>query len=100
VDSSSIKSDADSISGPGEPFTPLVRQLASTTIMERTPFAIDAATDDDSGADDLDSLDGVEGDVDQRVMDEVDAFLEEHDSGLTGAENDAAKDLLNAAPMA
>jgi hypothetical protein len=39
--------------------------------MERTPFAIDEAKDDDAGIDDLDSLDGVEGDIDQRVMDEV-----------------------------
>lgn len=71
VDSSSIKSDADSIGGNAEPFTPLVQRLASTTILERTPFAIDEAKDDDGGMDDLDSLDGVEGDVDQRVMDEV-----------------------------
>jgi len=42
--------------------------------MERTPFAIDEAMDDDSGVDDLDSLDGVEGDVDQRVMDEVESY--------------------------
>jgi len=91
----SIKSvDSDS----SVPLTPLVQQLASTTNMERKPFAIDEAKEDD-GEDDLDSLDGVGGEDDAFMMDEVDAFLEEHDSGLTGAENEAAKDLLTASPV-
>lgn len=94
VDTASIisaKSESESISATAEPLTPLVHQLASTTIMERTPFAIDEAKEDEDVDDDLDSLDGVEGDEDKFMMDEVDAFLEEHDSGLTGAENAAAK---------
>ena len=55
-------------------------------LMERTPFAIDDAKDDDEDTD-LDDSD-VE---DDGVMDEVDAFLEEHDTGLTEAERDLAK---------
>lgn len=71
MDSASIKSDADSLAGTSaEPLTPLVHQLASTTIMERTPFAIDEAKDDATDEDDLDSLDGVAGD-DTFMMDEV-----------------------------
>ena len=53
--------------------------------MERTPFAIDDAKDDEDESDD-------ESDVeDDGVMDEVDAFLEAHDSGLTEAERELAK---------
>lgn len=39
--------------------------------MERTPFAIDEAKDEDGPDDDFDSLDGVGGEVDQHMMDEV-----------------------------
>jgi hypothetical protein len=49
--------------------------------MERTPFAIDEAKDDGGGMDDLDSLDGVEGNIDQHMMDEVwfhDTILRTH----------------------
>jgi len=90
----SIRSDDGPI-----PITPLVHQLASTTTMERTRFAIDESKDEGDD-DDLDSLDGVGGEDDKLMMDEVDAFLEAHDSGLTGAENEAAKDLLTASPIA
>ncbi len=98
-----------SIEDKGEtPITPIVQQLAN--VMERKPFAIDEARDDGRIDDDLDSLDGV-GEDDKLMMDEVrpkpqncdthwgltfgrqqvDAFLEAHDSGLTNAENEAAK---------
>lgn len=65
-----MKSDADSIMSGGE-ITPLVYQLASTNILERTPFVIDEAGDEDE--DDLeegvDELDGGGGGHD--IMDEV-----------------------------
>ncbi|KAG2358962.1 TBC-domain-containing protein [Suillus spraguei] len=61
----------------------------------RTPFAIDDAGDDDDDSD----LDMIHGEDDDQVMDEVDAFLEAHDSGLTEADKEVAKDLLNAEPV-
>ncbi|KAI0369748.1 TBC-domain-containing protein, partial [Pilatotrama ljubarskyi] len=61
--------------------------------MERTPFAIDDAKDDDDESD-------IESDVeDDGVMDEVDAFLEAHDSGLTPEQRELAQDLINAEPV-
>ncbi|KAI0796190.1 TBC-domain-containing protein [Abortiporus biennis] len=65
----------------------------AAALMERTPFAIDDAKDDEDDSD-LDSE--IE---DDGVMDEVDAFLEEHDSGVTDAERELAKDLINAEPV-
>ncbi|CDO76295.1 hypothetical protein BN946_scf184917.g11 [Trametes cinnabarina] len=57
----------------------------AAALMERTPFAIDDAKDDDDESD-------IETDVeDDGVMDEVDAFLEAHDSGLTEAERELAQ---------
>ena len=53
--------------------------------MERTPFAIDDARDDDEDSEEEDET------VEDDVMDEVDAFLEAHDSGLTAAEQEAAQ---------
>ncbi|KAL1945053.1 hypothetical protein VTO73DRAFT_2673 [Trametes versicolor] len=65
----------------------------AAALMERTPFAIDDAKDDDDESD-------IETDVeDDGVMDEVDAFLEAHDSGLTEAERELAQDLINAEPV-
>ncbi|KAI0358249.1 TBC-domain-containing protein [Trametes cingulata] len=65
----------------------------AAALMERTPFAIDDAKDDDDESD-------IESDVeDDGVMDEVDAFLEAHDSGLTQAERELAQDLINAEPV-
>ncbi|KAG6811223.1 hypothetical protein H0H92_008440 [Tricholoma furcatifolium] len=59
---------------------------AVNALMERTPFAIDDAKDDEE-----DSGEEFEGnDNDDRVMDEVDAFLEAHDSGLTDADQKVA----------
>jgi len=66
---------------------------AAAALMERTPFAIDDAKDDD----DEDEL-GIS-DNDDQVMDEVDAFLEAHDSGLTDADKKVADDLLHAEPL-
>ncbi|KAL7280608.1 hypothetical protein ACG7TL_005545 [Trametes sanguinea] len=65
----------------------------AAAFMERTPFAIDDAKDDEDESD-------IETDVeDDGVMDEVDAFLEAHDSGLTEAERELAQDLINAEPV-
>ena len=69
-------------------FSPLPHVKAvNAAFMERTPFAIDDAGDDDDDSD----LDMVHGEDDDQVMDEVDAFLEAHDSGLTDADREAAK---------
>ena len=59
-----------SIDKGGTPIAPIVQQLASTSVMERKPFAIDEAKDDGKIGDDLDSLDGV-GEDDKLMMDEV-----------------------------
>ncbi|KAF7309407.1 hypothetical protein MIND_00311500 [Mycena indigotica] len=70
-------------------------QAANIALMERTPFAIDDAKDDDEDSEsELDA-----GENDDRVMDEVDAFLEAHDSGLTDADKEVAKDLIHAEPV-
>ena len=78
-------------SGPGSAlssaFSPLPHLKAvNAAFMERTPFAIDDAGDDDDS-----DLDMVHGEDDDQVMDEVDAFLEAHDPGLTDADKEAAK---------
>ena len=61
----------------------------NAALMERTPFAIDDAKEDDEDEDD----DPFEEDNDQ-VMDEVDAFLEAHDSGLTEEDKRVASGTL------
>lgn len=78
--------------GPGSAslsaFSPMPHVKAvNAAFMERTPFAIDDAGDDDDDSD----LDMVHGEDDDQVMDEVDAFLEAHDSGLTDADKEVAK---------
>ncbi|KAI0091573.1 TBC-domain-containing protein [Irpex rosettiformis] len=75
---------------------PSMFEAAATAaaLMERTPFAIDDAKDDE----DDESEDETEGE-DDGVMDEVDAFLEAHDSGLTPAEQELAQDLIHAEPV-
>ncbi|KAJ6485541.1 hypothetical protein C8R45DRAFT_1053655 [Mycena sanguinolenta] len=85
-----------SLPSSGSGFSPLpMLHAANIALMERTPFAIDDAKDDE---DDSESeLDG--GENDDQVMDEVDAFLEAHDSGLTDADKEVAKDLINAEPV-
>ncbi|OBZ73511.1 hypothetical protein A0H81_05948 [Grifola frondosa] len=74
---------------------PSMFQAAATAaaLMERTPFAIDDAKDDDEDSEDESDIE------DDGVMDEVDAFLEAHDSGLTEAERELAQDLINAEPV-
>ncbi|KAJ7498098.1 rab-GTPase-TBC domain-containing protein [Mycena galericulata] len=77
-------------------FSPLpMLHAANIALMERTPFAIDDAKDDEDESDE--DVDG--GENDDQVMDEVDAFLEAHDSGLTDADKEVAKDLLTAEPV-
>ncbi|QRV89023.1 GTPase-activating protein GYP2 [Ceratobasidium sp. AG-Ba] len=56
-----------------------------TLVQERQTFAIDEAKGEE------DDLDELEGEAEDGLLDEVDAFLEEHDAGLTEAENTAAK---------
>ncbi|KAJ8586426.1 hypothetical protein M405DRAFT_843885 [Rhizopogon salebrosus TDB-379] len=68
-------------------FSPMSHFKAVIAVfMERTPFAIDDAGNDDDDSD----LDMVHGEDDDRVMDEVDAFLEAHDSGLSEADKKVA----------
>ena len=66
---------------------------AAAAFMERTPFAIDDAKDEDEESDE--ESEGLEDDV----MDEVDAFLEAHDSGLTAAEQEAAQGEYTRCPL-
>lgn len=69
---------------------PIVKAAnAALMTMERTPFAIDDAKDEDE-EEDTDS-DEVYESGDDTVMDEVDAFLEAHDSGLTEEQREVAK---------
>ncbi|TFK61250.1 TBC-domain-containing protein [Pluteus cervinus] len=90
---------ASSISPSTSPSVPRIVQVANAALMERTPFAIDDAKDDeDESEDDFDDADE-DLDDDDQVMDEVDAFLEAHDSGLTDADRQVAKDLLRAEPV-
>jgi len=68
---------------------PIVRAAnAALMTMERTPFAIDDAKDEDDD-DDLESDEEFESEDD--VLDEVDAFLEAHDPGLTEDQKEVAK---------
>ncbi|KAH9479789.1 Putative GTPase-activating protein [Psilocybe cubensis] len=76
---------------------PMLQAVNAAALMERTHFAIDDAKDDDEDEDDEDDLEGH--DHDDQVMDEVDAFLEAHDSGLTDADKAVANDLLHAEPL-
>ena len=75
---------------PPEPLSPLPQiTAANAAIMERATFAIDDAKDEDED-DEGDDTFGIGGDDDE-VMDEVDAFLEAHDSGLSAADQELAK---------
>ncbi|KAJ7114088.1 rab-GTPase-TBC domain-containing protein [Mycena epipterygia] len=85
-----------SLPSSGSGFSPLpMLHAANIALMERTPFAIDDAKDDEDESDE--DVDG--GENDDQVMDEVDAFLEAHDSGLTDADKEVAKGLLTAEPV-
>ncbi|KAI6101134.1 rab-GTPase-TBC domain-containing protein [Pisolithus sp. B1] len=70
-------------------------QAVNVAFLERTPFAIDDAGDEDGDDDDDDDseLDRVHGgdEDDDQVMDEVDAFLEANDSGLSEADKQVAR---------
>jgi hypothetical protein len=56
----------------------LTLPIVQAALMERTPFAIDDAKDDDEESD-------------EDLGDTGDAFLEAHDSGLTDADKEVAK---------
>jgi hypothetical protein len=71
---------------PTSPEMPLLH-AASAALMERATFAIDDVGDEDEEA----LSDGELGGGDDEVMDEVDAFLEAHDSGLSEADKALAK---------
>ncbi|EGN95103.1 hypothetical protein SERLA73DRAFT_170974 [Serpula lacrymans var. lacrymans S7.3] len=90
-----VDAEAAQSSKAASAFSPLpMVKAANAALMERTPFAIDDAGDDSDS--DLES--DIPEDDDQ-VMDEVDAFLEAHDSGLTDADKELAKDLIDAEPV-
>jgi hypothetical protein len=72
------------VGSPTSPELPIL-QAANAALMERTAFAIDDAGDDDESDSEL------EGGEDDEVMDEVDAFLEAHESGLSEADKALAK---------
>jgi len=77
---------------PVTPKSKLVSVYQAAAVMERTPFAIDDPHDEYSDEDE-----GAPGD--DNMLDEVDAFLEENDSGLTAADKALHKDLLTAPPI-
>ncbi|KNZ72436.1 TBC domain-containing protein [Termitomyces sp. J132] len=79
---------------PSASLSPMV-QAVNARLMERTPFAIDDAKDDDDESEG--ELDG--NDNDDCVMDEVDAFLEAHDSGLTDADQEVVKGVLSSSSL-
>ncbi|KAI0048786.1 TBC-domain-containing protein [Auriscalpium vulgare] len=84
----------DSIASPAEYNSLSLVQAANAALMERTPFAIDDAGDED----DEDEEDEEE-EVNDGVLDEVDAFLEAHDPGVSDADRELSKDLINAEPV-
>ncbi|KAF7317640.1 hypothetical protein MKEN_00851500 [Mycena kentingensis (nom. inval.)] len=96
VNTVATPSSSSKAPGPASSYSPHpMLQAANIALMERTPFAIDDAKDDDEDSEsELDA-----GENDDRVMDEVDAFLEAHDSGLTEADKEVAKDLIHAEPV-
>jgi len=67
--------------------------LVANAFLERTPFAIDDAGDDD------DDEDEEEEEEQDDVLDEVDAFLEAHETGVTDEDREVAKDLRAAEPL-
>ncbi|CAE6428102.1 unnamed protein product [Rhizoctonia solani] len=70
-----------------EPIPPSPNPINPLALVnERPKFAIDEAKEEEEDLDDLDAVAAEDG-----LLDEVDAFLEEHDAGLSAAEKDAAK---------
>ena len=76
---------AASLSSAFSPVPNLFDVAANVAMMERTPFAIDDAKDEDEESDEDEETE------DDDVLDEVDAFLEAHDTGLTTEEQELAK---------
>lgn len=73
---------------------PIVKAAnAALMTMERTPFAIDDAKDEDDEDDEDSDTDEDFESGDEAVLDEVDAFLEAHDPGLTEDQKEVAKGL-------
>ncbi|KAH6916312.1 rab-GTPase-TBC domain-containing protein, partial [Coprinopsis sp. MPI-PUGE-AT-0042] len=70
---------------------PMLKVAQQASLMERTPFAIDNAEDEDEEDDE----DFTDSDADDQVLDEVDAFLEAHDSGLSEADKQLANGTLD-----
>ncbi|KAF8269656.1 TBC-domain-containing protein [Lactarius quietus] len=66
--------------------------IAANALMERTHFAIDDAGDesDDDDDDESDESDEESEYEDVDVLDEVDAFIEAHDTGVTDADREVA----------
>jgi hypothetical protein len=96
VTTSTLSIDSKSLPPRPSEFSPLpMVKAANAALMERSHFAIDDATGDDDETDD----ESERGADDDQVMDEVDAFLEAHDSGLTAADKEVANDLLHAKPV-
>ncbi|KAI5121866.1 hypothetical protein M0805_001074 [Coniferiporia weirii] len=94
---SSLTTSGKTLPVPPTELSPLSHvTAANAALLERTAFAIDDAKDEEEEEDDTF---GIGGDDDDQVMDEVDAFLEAHDSGLTAADQELAKDLAKAPPM-
>lgn len=74
--------------------------IAANALMERTPFAIDDAGDEDEDEDDeSDEDEDEETEYEDDVLDEVDAFIEAHDTGVTDADREVANDLRAAEPL-
>lgn len=63
-----------------------MKAARDAAMMERTPFAIDNAQYEDESDDGFFDDD----EEDDQVLDEVDAFLEAHDSGLSEADKKVA----------
>ncbi len=84
--------DASMPSSASSEYTPVPSMFQAAAnaaaLMERTPFAIDDAKDEEDETDDETDVE------DDGVMDEVDAFLEAHDSGLTEAERELAQGMF------
>ncbi|KAF7790246.1 hypothetical protein EIP86_001198 [Pleurotus ostreatoroseus] len=80
-DYASTKSESSLFS----PMPTMYEAAAHLAFIERTPFAIDDARDEDEESDEDEVTE------DDDVLNEVDAFLEAHDTGLSTAEQELAK---------
>ena len=89
VDPQSPLTSASAVHSEFSPLPIVKAANAALLTMERTPFAIDDAKDEDDD-EDLDSDENFESE-DDAVMDEVDAFLEAHDPGLTEDQKEVVK---------